>query len=112
MTSNHYSKKRNRREMIINKCIGDGNVIDVFEVDRGHRDGTELHSITDTGLIIIYNKRTSKLITKLIARPNQIARYYKNANKQPPDWLLQLAQHHKELGYNKDKYRGKNESIR
>ena len=101
MTSKHYSKKRNARERFINKHInGDGNVIDSFEVDRHHKDGKEIHSITDTGLIIIYNKNTGKLVTKLIARPQQIIRYYKNCDKDPPDYLLKLAEWHMSLYYN------------
>lgn len=88
--------------MIINKYInGDGNVIDSFIVDKGHKDGVEIHSITDTGLIIVYNKNTGKLVTKLIARPEQIKRYYKGCDKRPPKQLLELAERHKSYGYNK-----------
>lgn len=101
MTSKHYNKQRNQRQKIINRYInGDGNVIDSFVVDKGHRDGLEIHSITDTGLIIIHNKETKKLVTKLIARPQQIERYYKDSNKSPPSWLIRLAEWHMSLGYN------------
>lgn len=101
MTSKHYNKQRNQRQRIINRYInGDGNVIDSFVVDKGHKDGLEIHSITDTGLIIIHNKETKKLVTKLIARPQQIERYYKNSNKSPPSWLIRLAEWHMSLGYN------------
>lgn len=102
MTSKHYDKQRNQRQRLINKYInGDGNVIDSFVVDKGHKDGVEIHSITDTGLIIIHNQHTGKLVTKLIARPEQIKRYYKDSDKHPPKWLLSLAEWHKSLGYNK-----------
>ena len=101
MTSNHYYKRRYKRQMIINKYIGNGNVVDRFVVDKGHKNGAEIHSITDTGLIIIHNQNTGKLITKLIARPEQIKRYYKGCRKQPPKWLLDLAEWHKSLGYNR-----------
>lgn len=100
MTSKHYSKGRNSRENFIKKHIGDGNVIDSFEVDRKHKDGKEIHSITDTGIIIIHNKNTGKLVTKLIARPQQIQRYYKKTDKEPPKWLLQIAEWHMSLSYN------------
>lgn len=102
MTSKHYDKQRSKRQRFINKHInGDGNIIDSFVVDKGHKDGVEVHSITDTGLIIIHNKDTGKLVTKLIARPEQIKRYYKDSDKQPPRWLLSLAEWHKSLRYNK-----------
>lgn len=101
VTSKHYSKKRHERQMLINKYIGDGNIIDSFIINKGHKDGVEIHSITDTGLIIIRNQSTNKLVTKLIARPEQIKRYYKGSGKHPPKWLLYLAEWHKSLGYNK-----------
>ena len=102
MTSNHYDKQRYKRQRLINKYInGDGNVINSFVVDKGHKDGAEIHSITDTGLIIVHNQNTGKLVTKLIARPEQIKRYYKGLEEQPPKWLLDLAEWHKSLGYNR-----------
>lgn len=102
MTSKHYDRRRYKRQKFIDKHInGDGNVIDSFVVDKGHKDGAEIHSITDTGLIIIHNKESGKLVTKLIARPEQIKRYYKGLEKRPPKWLLDLAEWHKSLGYNK-----------
>lgn len=100
--SNHYVRSRHRREKFINRHInGDGNVVDEFVIDRKHKKGKELHKVTDTGLVIIYNFETGKLITKLIARPEQIQRYYKNIDKEPPMWLITLAQWHVSLNYNK-----------
>ena len=102
MTSKHYNKKRYKRQRLINRYInGDGHVIDSFEIDKGHKNGKEIHSITDTGLIIISNKETGKIVTKLIARPNQIKRYYKNSNKNPPQCVMVLAEWHMSLGYNR-----------
>ena len=102
MTSKHYDKKRYKRQNLINRYInGDGHIIDSFEIDNGHKHGVEIHSITDTGLIIINNKETGKLVTKLIARPNQIERYYKDSNKHPPQCVMFLAQWHMSLGYNR-----------
>lgn len=101
MISKHYKSSRRKRERLIGNVIkGDGNIIDTFEVDRGHKNGAELHSITDTGLIIIRNKSSGKLVTKLIARPQQITRYYRDSRKSPPNWLINLAQWHMDLHYN------------
>ena len=102
MLSKHYKRTRNRREQTIRKyCNGDGHIIDGFVIDRGHKDGIEVHSITDTGMIIIHNYHTGKLITKLVARLKQIERYYKDAGQEVPRWLLELAQWHQDLGYNR-----------
>lgn len=99
--SKHYDEHRSEREKFIEEYIGDGKVIRSFVVDKGHKDGAEIHSVTDTGLIIIRNIYTGKIITKLIARPNQINRYYKNIEQSPPKWLLDLAKEHERLGYNR-----------
>lgn len=88
MTSKHYTNDRIEREKII-EMIGYGTIVAEFTVDRGHKNGPEIHKISDTGIITIYNKRTHKLITKLIARPGQIRRYYKNGNA--PENLIEKA---------------------
>lgn len=88
MTSKHYTNDRQKREQVIN-IIGIGKVVDRFIVDRGHKNGAERHEITDTGIIVIYNNRTNKMITKLIARPGQIRRYYKKG--EAPKNLIEKA---------------------
>jgi len=98
MTSKHYTKDRQIREAIIRQ-IGLGKEVITKEVDRGHPNGAELHTVTTTGIIIIRNKRTNKMITKLIARPSQISRYFDTETKEVRE-LKRIAQMHKELGYN------------
>lgn len=98
MTSKHYNRDRIRREKLI-KEIGLGEVIATVEVDRGHRDGAELHTITTTGIIIIRNKETQKLITKLIARPNQIRRYFPKETEIIKKTIA-IAMVHQKMGYN------------
>ena len=75
MTSRHYKADREQRENIIKNIIGEGKVIKTIEVDKGHRNGAEIHKLTDTGIIEVYNKATGKLITKLIARCGQAKRF-------------------------------------
>ena len=100
--SNHYKNKRYKREKFIHKYLcGDGKIIDSFIVDRNHPNGLERHDITDTGLIIVYNLKSGKLVTKLIARSNQIKRYYYDVDKEPPPSLLRLAEWHESMRYNK-----------
>ena len=94
MTSKHYTDDRKIREELIQK-IGLGKEIGTFRVDKGHPNGAELHTVTDTGIIIIRNERTHKMVTKLIARPNQIKRYgIEDKN------LIEIARKHQILGYN------------
>jgi hypothetical protein len=98
MNSKHYTRDRQQREAIINQ-IGIGNVIKEVVIDRGHRNGPEIHKITDTALILVYNQRTGILVTKLIARPAQILRYYREDEPKPTK-VVELARVHVRLKYN------------
>lgn len=82
-----------------------GKVQDMFVVDRRHKDGDELHVVKNNGIIEIYNIRKFKegensLITKLIARPAQISRYYKWNNCYTPKYLKDIARHNENLNRN------------
>jgi len=98
MTSQHYLTDRKERENII-QSIGLGNPIATITVDKGHRNGPERHELTSTGIIIIYNAYTNKLVTKLIARPGQVRRFFQDG-KTPQD-LIALAAKHQALNFNK-----------
>ena len=102
--SNHYKNKRSKREEFISKyCNGDGIIVDGFIVDKGHPKGAEVHSITENGIIIVHNYSSGKLVTKLLARPHQIMRYYKATGREYPpelEHILELARLHNILGYN------------
>lgn len=99
-SSVHYSNERQNRCAFIKECIGEGNIIDSFIVDRGHPGGAEIHSVTDTGIIIIHNQKTNKLITELIARPEQLRRLYRSENRTVPSRILSLAYKHNLAAYN------------
>lgn len=94
MTSEHYRTERESREYLIDFGIGFGHVVDDFVINRGHKDGPEIHSVTDTGIIIIYNKKSGKMVAKLIARPGQVIRYYKNEGKEIPWEIVKIAKRH------------------
>ena len=97
--TNHWIE-RNIRNDFIKEHIGVGNPLRTFKWDKGHPNGPELHTITDTGIIIVQNERTKKLVTTLIARPGQIYRYYINEGLYPPKELMNIAKEHTEAGYN------------
>lgn len=104
MTSKHYTQDRKRREEII-KMIGAGKEIKRTIVDKGHKNGAEIHVLSSTGIVTIYNQRSGKLITKLIARPGQIKRYY-NENETVPTELIKLAREHQKMNYNHAQEKG------
>lgn len=98
MNSKHYQRDNQERERTI-QMIGIGKVVDRFEVDRGHIRGPEIHELTDTGIINIYNKKTHILITRLIARPGQIRRYYPY-RKAPKNLIKKAIENTVEHDYN------------
>lgn len=98
MTSKHWTKDRKNRKKVIDE-IGQGTVIKSVVVDRHHKNGPEIHEISDTGIITIFNQRTKKMITQLIARPGQIKRYY-NDNEIIPQELLAIAKAHQKMALN------------
>lgn len=99
MDTKHYTNDRRTREEVIQKVIGEGKEFQTFVIDRGHKNGPELHTITTTGIIIIRNARTKKIVTKLIARPNQIKRYFDQITEAIQK-IIDLAFQHTRLGYN------------
>ena len=103
MVSRHYQCKRSRLEKFIDEHFGDGYIVDEFIIDRNHPQGVERHCLTNNGVIIIYNLQSGKLITKLLARPQQLKRYYERSGKAPPleyEQMLRLAREHNIAGYN------------
>ena len=105
MNTKHWNNDRQSRDNFINEILGgEGAVITVINhVDRGHPNGTERHEITSNGIINVYNERTGKLVTRLIARPAQIRRYYPESASIPNILLavINIAREHQRLGYNK-----------
>ena len=103
MVSQHYLSQRSEREKFIEECLGEGHIIDGFIIDKGHPKGAEVHSVTDNGIIIVHNLLSGKLVTKLLARPQQIRRYYEYTKREPPkeyEKILELAKLHSIMGYN------------
>lgn len=95
----HYVNDRISREKAVQAAGGDGEVVAEFHIDRGHPAGPEIHYLTNTGMIIICNEWTGRFITKLIARPGQISRYYPNCDA--PRALMAAAREHQLEGLNR-----------
>lgn len=99
----HFSLDRQERHNKIVRIIGEGIAIATFRVDKGHRNGYELHHIYSNGIIVIQNERTRKIITEIVARPTQISRYWELSKEEMPKSLfavLALARIHQKNGYN------------
>ena len=58
--------------LIIEECA---KVCKIAVVNKGHKNGNEIHVIFNNGIVKVYNANTRKFITVLIARVPQIERY-------------------------------------
>ena len=72
-----HALNRSKRLQIAERLIFEesAKVIKIAVVDKGHANGEEIHIIYNNGIVKIYNARTRKFITVLIARVPQIERY-------------------------------------
>ena len=50
-------------------------VVKIAVVNKGHKNGNEIHLVYNNGIVKVYNEHTRKFITVLIARVPQIERY-------------------------------------
>jgi hypothetical protein len=101
----HYIEERQEREQFISNVIGDTNkVICTNVIDRGHRNGAERFELTDKAIIRVYNDRTNRHITDIIARPNQVYDRMGDAflelKIEVRRKIIDLAREHQRLGYN------------
>lgn len=67
-------------------------------IDKHHINGAEVHALYSDGSIRIYNYRTKKLITVLIARPNQAKRL--NPEIQLPKEIYNICYRNMKKKYN------------
>ena len=72
-----HAVNRSKRLQIAERLIIEeaAKVIKIAVVNKGHENGNEIHLVYNNGIVKVYNARTRKFITVLIARVPQIARY-------------------------------------
>lgn len=81
------------QRLIYEECA---KVCKIAIVNKGHKDGNEVHVIYNNGIIKVYNANTHKFITVLIAREPQIARYQIKVTKT----MHKKIESHVAQGYN------------
>ena len=72
-----HAVNRSKRLQIAERLIYEesAKVIKIVVVNKGHKNGNEIHLVYNNGVVKVYNERTRKFITVLIARVPQIERY-------------------------------------
>ena len=74
--TSHVAKRSKRLQVAERLIIEESaKVVKIAVVNKGHKNGNEIHVILNNGIIKVYNARTHKFITVLIARVPQIERY-------------------------------------
>ena len=72
-----HAVKRSHRLQIAERLILEesAKVVKIVIVNKGHKNGNEIHLVYNNGIVKIYNANTRKFITVLIARVPQVERY-------------------------------------
>ena len=72
-----HAVNRSKRLQIAERLIIEesAKVIKIAIVNKGHKNGNEIHLVYNNGVVKVYNENTRKFITVLIARVPQIERY-------------------------------------
>lgn len=72
-----HGVNRSKRLQIAERLIIEesAKVVKIAVVNKGHANGNEIHVIFNNGIVKVYNARTHKFITVLIARVPQVERY-------------------------------------
>ena len=72
-----HAVNRSKRLQIAERLIIEesAKVVKIAIVNKGHKNGNEIHLVYNNGVVKVYNENTRKFITVLIARVPQIERY-------------------------------------
>ena len=72
-----HGVNRSKRLQVAERLIIEesAKVVKIAIVNKGHKNGNEIHLVYNNGIVKIYNANTRRFITVLIARVPQIERY-------------------------------------
>lgn len=93
-----HTEERQKRIALAKQLINSesAKIIKYVICDTDHKNGLEVHVVYNNGIVFIYNMRTRKLVTVLIARIPQIERYNITITKT----MRQKIKNHIREGYN------------
>lgn len=99
----HFAKDRVVRHTKITTILGYGKQIGSFVVDRNHPNGNEIHTIYSSGVIVVRNVHTKMIVTEMVARAPQIARYWRGFGLVLTNEVFAVmakARENEQMGYN------------
>jgi len=82
-----------------------GEIVETFFVDKGHKDGAELHCVSENGVIWVLNERKwlsdrPCLVTVLFGRPNQVERLFDACGLKCDDVIIERCKENLRSGLN------------
>ena len=102
-----HIQDRSRAARIENALRLDSNpeIDRMFLVDKGHKDGMEVHVVTKEGFIYVFNNMKlflgqQALVTILVARPNQVERLYEACRLTADESIIAKCREHQQAGLN------------
>lgn len=103
ISTTSHSYDRMKRVALAMKLMAEDRayVVAMFSVDKGHRNGNEIHIVYSNGMIVIVNEQTERLITVLFGRSKQIERYFIATNTTVSINVLKMGIRNEKMGYNK-----------
>ena len=93
-----HAVNRSKRLQIAERLIYEesAKVVKIAIVNKGHKNGQEIHVVYNNGVVKVYNEHTRKFITVLIARAPQVERYKVKITKT----MRKKIESHIKQGYN------------
>lgn len=103
--SYHAREDRKARFELVDMLDHKPTIDKAFVVDRGHKNGKEIHCVSQKGIIYVLNlhkylDNRNSLVTVMVARPRQIERLYEACNLIASENILKYCRHNQQLGYN------------
>lgn len=102
--SEHLKKDRAGRFDVLDMVGGFGNEVMEQVIVHPSDNLPQLHVLTDNGIIKVYRLRDGKrkkMITFLLARPNQLKRFKGNLDIATGRHIIERCRFYEKMGYNK-----------
>ena len=93
-----HAVNRSKRLQVAERLIiqESAKVVKIAVVNKGHKNGNEIHLVYNNGIVKIYNANSRRFITVLIARVPQVERYKVKITKT----MRKKIESHVKQGYN------------
>lgn len=71
----HWEEERKLKLLALWKILGKGEDYLRVYIDKGHRNGPEIHRCLTNGCVIVYNQNSDKIVTAMAKTPQELKKY-------------------------------------